>query len=117
MSGLAQWWPARTHTASSSTTWEMSCGVDALEEERDRTAAHRGVARAVDREVVAEALVERVERVAGEGHLVLADGVHAERLEVVDRGAEADGLGDRRRAGLELPGHVVGREAVVGDAA
>ena len=46
---------------------------------------------------------------------MLADRVHAEGGDVVDRGAEPDGLGDRRRAGLELPGDLVGREAVDGD--
>ena len=77
-------------------------------------AAHVGVARAVDREVGRRSgRCERVERVAGERALVRADRVHAERLEVVDGGAEPDGLGDRRRAGLELPRHLVGREAVV----
>ena len=38
-------------------------------------------------------------------------------VEVVDRGAEADRLGDRRRARLELPRHLVGGEAVDGDVA
>ena len=33
--------------------------------------------------------------------------VHAERFEVVDRGAEADRLGDRHGAGLELPRQLV----------
>ena len=62
--------------------------------------------------VVGEAVAQRVERVAGEPHLVVAHRVHAERVEVVDGGAEADRLGDRLRAGLELPRDVVGREAV-----
>ena len=39
---------------------------------------------------------------AGEFHLVLADVVHPEVLEELDGGAEADRLGDRRSAGLEL---------------
>ena len=43
---------------------------------------------------------------------MVAHGRHAERGHVVDRGAEADRLGDRLRAGLELPRDVVGGEAV-----
>ena len=39
-------------------------GVDAVEQERDRAAAHVDVERAVDRERVGEAVAERVERVA-----------------------------------------------------
>ena len=41
------------------------------------------------------------------------DRVHADAVEVVDRGAEPDRLGDGHRPGLELPGDVVGREAVL----
>ena len=63
----------------------------------------------MDGEVVAEALGERAQGVGGERDLVLADRVHAEAVEVVDGGAEPDGLGDRRRAGLELPRELVGR--------
>ena len=50
-------------------------------------------------------------------HLVGADRVHADCLDVVDRGAEADGLDDGRRAGLELPRQVVRGEAVEADVA
>ena len=46
---------------------------------------------------------------------MLAHGVHAEALEVVDGGAEPDRFGDRRRAGLELPRELVGREPLLGD--
>ena len=56
--------------------------------------------------------VERVERVAGQPHLVLAYGRHAEGGHVVDRRAESDRLDDRLGAGLELPRHVVRGEAV-----
>ena len=45
-------------------------GVDAVEQERDRPAPHVGVERAVDREVVAEALLEGVEGVRREAPLV-----------------------------------------------
>ena len=44
---------------------------------------------------------------------MLADRVHAERFEVVDRGGEPGGLGDRHRARLELPRHLVGHVAVL----
>ena len=91
--------------------------VDALEQEGDRAAAGVEVAWSVDREPILEAGGERVERVAGQRLLVRADRVEADRGEVVDGGPEADRLGDRRGAGLELPGHVVGREAVDVDVA
>ena len=47
--------------------------------------------------------------------LVLAHGVHAQGVEVVDRGVEADDLGDRRGAGLELGGQRGGHEPVERD--
>ena len=51
-------------------------------------------------------LGDAVERVAGEIALVGAHGVHPQLGEEVDRGAQADGLRDVRRAGLELAGHL-----------
>src|SRR3954447_7112111 len=75
-------------------------GVDAVEGERDRAATVVGRGRADDAEPLD--LLQRAEGVAGELVLVLADRVHAELGEVVDRGAEADGLGDHRGARLEL---------------
>ena len=53
-------------------------GVDVAEGEAEHAAAHLDVVGAVDRDVVAVALVERVEGVAGELHLVPADLGHAE---------------------------------------
>ena len=50
---------------------------------------------------------ERFERVADEVDLVDADGVHADRRQVVRRDAEPDRVADGRRARLELPGDVV----------
>ena len=102
ISGLAQWWPARTHTLRWSSTWLTVVGVDAAEGEAQRGAADLDVGRAVDRDVVAVALGQRVDRVGGDVHLVAADVGHADRAQVVDRGAEPDRFGDRRRAGLEL---------------
>ena len=46
---------------------------------------------------------------------MVADRVHAERGEVVDRGGEPDGLDDRLGSGFELPRHVVGGETVDAD--
>ncbi len=93
-------------------------GVDAVEQERDGAATPIDVAGAVDVQPVLEALLERPERVLGELLLVGADGVHAERREVVDGGGEPAGLDERHGPGLELPRHLVGLEAVeahVGD--
>ena len=63
------------------------------------------------------ALGQGAQGIGGEGDLVLAHGVHAQVLEVVDGRAQADHLGDGRRAGLELPRDVVGRPAVEADVA
>ena len=92
--------------------------VDAAEREAERGAAELDVARAVDGDVVAEALGQGVQRVLGDLHLVLTDVWHADALQEVDRCTHADRLDDRRRAGLEL-GRQLGRrepvEADVGD--
>ena len=45
--------------------------------------------------------------VRDQGTLVRGQGDAGELIQVVDRRAQADGLGDRRRAGLELPGNLV----------
>ena len=50
---------------------------------------------------------QALERVRGERVLVGAHARHAERREVVDRGAEPDRLGDHRGSGLELPRQLV----------
>src|SRR5436305_13780007 len=47
-------------------------------------------------------LAELLERVGGERMLVLLDRVESDRLEIVDRRAEADGFGHGRRPRLEL---------------
>src|SRR5207245_2945344 len=49
----------------------------------------------------------RVVDVPGDLHLVRADGIQAASAQVVDGCPESDHLGDRLRAGLELPGQVV----------
>ena len=79
--------------------------VHAVDLEGDHAAARVGVGRAETRD--AGDLGEPLERVGGQLALVCADALHAERGEVVDGGAEPDGLGDRRRAGLELPRQLV----------
>ena len=71
----------------------------------------------MDHQVVAVALGEGGDGVRGQGLLVLADRGHPRAPEIVDGRAEPDGLGDRRGAGLELPGHVVGGEPVEADVA
>src|SRR3954454_8334647 len=69
--------------------------------------------RAVQRH--ARDLAELLERVAGEGVLVRRDRVEPDGLEVVDGGAETDGLGHRRGAGLELRGQLAPGRLVLAD--
>ena len=49
--------------------------------------------RAVDGEIVAEALGQRAQRVGGEGDLVGADRLHAQALQILDRGRQTDAVG------------------------
>ena len=70
ISGLAQWWPARTHTFDWSSTWQMSWGWRSRKAKLDRAAPDLDVGRAVDGDVVAEALGQRADGVAGDVHLV-----------------------------------------------
>ena len=62
-------------------------------------------------------LGELVERVGDELVLVLLDRLEPDLLEVVDRGAEADGLRHRRGARLELVRQLAPRRLVLADAA
>src|SRR5438105_15948426 len=62
-------------------------------------------------------LGEGTQGVRGEGHLVLADGIHADTLEVVDGGRQAHGLGDGLGAGFELPWQLVRSPAIEADVA
>src|SRR4051812_43905320 len=73
--------------------------MDSLERERDHGAAAGEIGRAVDLEALdtAQPLDGVPDDVAG----VVPYRVHAEALQVVHGGAQADRLGDRRRAGLE----------------
>ena len=87
-------------------------GMDPLHVERDDPRAPVG-GRAVERH--ARDLGELAERVLRELVLVLRDLVQADRLEVVDRRAEADRLGDRRRARLELVRQLAPRRLVRAD--
>ena len=105
MSGCAQWCPARMHTPARLASSATSCGCmpsivnDARPPRRSasggpttRRPSHLG---------------EPFEHVRGERALVRAHALHPELVEVVDRGAQADRLRDRRRAGLELPRQLV----------
>ena len=74
--------------------------VDALDREADQRAALVEVGGAVDRQALD--LGEPLERVGRDLAAVLAHRVHARLGQPVDRGAEADRLGHRHRAGLEL---------------
>ena len=66
----------------------------------------------MDRNVVAEPLLQCVQRVARQLDLVLAHVVHPDGGEVVDGCTESDDFDDRRRARLELPRDLFGRPAV-----
>ena len=104
ISGIAQWWPARRHTWSRSAIVARSCGWMPVEREGDDAGAARGW-RAVQGQPLDVA--QRLVGVLGDLALVRPDRVHAEAAQVVDGGAQADDLGDRLRAGLELPRQVV----------
>jgi hypothetical protein len=73
--------------------------MDALDVERDDP---RAPLRRWPEDVHSRQLGQALERVGGEGVLVLLDCLHADLGQVVDRGAHPDRLADRGRAGLEL---------------
>src|SRR5829696_5087836 len=88
ISGCAQWCPARMHTLWRATISATSCGCTPS--------------------IANETAVPRWSPgVGGQVALVRDDVVDPERGEPLDRGAEPGGLGERRRAGLELPGQRV----------
>ena len=78
--------------------------VDAVERERDDAAATLGVGGAVDGEPLD--LAEALERVGGELALVGAHRRPCRARQEVDRGAQADRLGDGGGARLELRGQL-----------
>ena len=78
--------------------------MDALDVERDDAGAAVG-RRSVDRDPVE--LDEALDRVTRRDLLVLLDRLEADLGDVVDRGAHAEGLDERGRAGLELVREVV----------
>src|SRR5262245_14553736 len=80
--------------------------VDARQVEWHYAAAGVGVQRAVQLDA-GDARRQDLERVVDELTLVVADAVHPDRGQVVDRDAETDGVTDGRRPGLELPRDVV----------
>ena len=113
ISGCAQWWPVRTQTPSRPSSSPMSCGC-----------------------MPSSVKLITPPRCSAGGPTTLTPGISAMRgsaysvsarswavmlsmpmsVDVVDRRAEADGLGDRAGAGLELPGQVVpGRVGEVDD--
>ena len=101
-----QWWPARTAMPNRSRTWATSCGW--MPGRLNGTTPPRQVR--VQRPVELDAgdlARQDLERVRDELALVLADGVHAERHQVLGGDAEPDRVADGRRARLELPGDLV----------
>ena len=105
ISGCAQWWPARTQTASRSHSSAMSCGwIPSIANattppRRSRSdGPYRWMPSTSGRRSRAYAVRSR-----SWARMLL----HADRVEVLDRRAEPDGLGGRRGAGLELEGQLV----------
>ncbi len=74
--------------------------VDVVEREGEDAGALRRGRRAVERQPVDGA--QAIERVGGQVALVGADGLHAERGQVVGGDTEGDRVAGARRAGLEL---------------
>ena len=105
ISGWAQWWPARTQTASRSQSSAMSCGC--IPSIVNGTTPPRRSTLGGPYSVMPSTSGEPLQRVGGQLALVLAHVLHADPRQVVDRGAEPDRLGDRVGAGLELPGQLV----------
>ena len=90
-------------------------GVDVAVHQRHHSTAFGGLGGAVDGQLVAVAFGEGSEGVGGEGDFVLSHRFHAQRVEVVDGCAQADGFADHGCACLELPWQLVGGEALLGD--
>ena len=90
-------------------------GMDVAVAERHHPAPPAGVGRPVDPQRVAVGFAQAAQGVGGEHPLVAGHGLHAHAVEVVGGRPEADGLGDGRRARLELPGQLGGGEAVQRD--
>ncbi len=70
--------------------------------------------RTVDDDLVAVTFGQRPHRIRGELGFMFSHDVHADGVEVVDGGSEADGLADHRRPGFELPGELVRGESLFG---
>ena len=79
-------------------------GVEVAEGEGQHAAPLGRHAGTVDGELGAEALRERPEGVGGEGDLVLADSLHAEPGQVVDRRSDADEAAEEMER-ASRPGH------------
>ena len=90
-----------------------SCGCALVEHEADDAGVNLRIVRAQPPH--AGDLAERLPGVLEQEALVLAHVLHAQRLQVVDGGAQANRLGDGRRAGLELGGYRVPLRLLEGD--
>ncbi len=86
--------------------------MDALDRKRDDAGAPRG--RRAEQGQPLD-IAERLKGILGDLALVGAHSVHAQRAQVIDSGSEPDHLGDRLRAGFELPGQVVISRALDAD--
>ena len=104
-SGIVQWCPARTAIPNRSSTCATSCGW--MPGRLNGTTPPRWSAGGPYSSMPGISRVEHLERVGDELALVLADVVHADLEQVVGGRAQPHAGRDVRRAGLELPGHVV----------
>ena len=105
-SGITQWVPARTATPWRSITVATSWAMGALHLEGDDGPLPRAVPISAQRVDFAQPLLGVGQQIV----LMGGDALLADRIDVVDRGAQPDRLDDRRRAGLELV-----RRVAIGD--
>ena len=111
ISGCAQWWPARMHTPAAVGQLGDVVRVHPLDRER-REAAARARPRGGRRRAGRAPLRRRSSMYAVSARSCARTRSMPERRQVVDGRAQADGLGDQRRARLELPRQLVpGRAA------
>ena len=80
-------------------------GMDVGQRERDGPPVQLGIARPIERD--AGDILQPLHRVIDQRALVGAHRVHAEAVEVIDRGPEPNAFSNAGSPGLELPGQVV----------
>src|SRR5439155_4747789 len=78
--------------------------MEVAEVEGHDAASLARIGRAVHHDILE--LTQVGESVVSDLHLVLTYVLHAQLVQVIDRRAKSDHIGDVRRSGLELPGQV-----------